>query len=277
MWPIRLVRSTTLPEGRAALASPTTQLAFVCNLAQHWLTVRRFAHPTDATTSFWFNLNSLLPKPQYLSDFYLDTFLNSLSARVRRSRVFRRFRCSLGGGGVQGYDIFVVFGQLPPVRAGTLDGDNGEWFAVTLTPNVVVHDTPASRAAAAAAASTSSATTTTTTTSSITTTRSGRTSTKRRSPPPSAVDSDSDDDAAGNAALEQAIASSLASASLAAGDIGHATATAAADDDDDDAQLKAALAASLLPSSDVERRDQDDANDEEDEELRIALEMSRQK
>ena len=38
--------------------------AFICNLAAHWLTIRKAGNR-------WFNLNSLLDEPQYLSDFYL--------------------------------------------------------------------------------------------------------------------------------------------------------------------------------------------------------------
>ncbi len=80
--------------------------------------------PGTTNNNLWFNLNSLLPKPQHLGDLYLDTFLNSLASR--------------------GYDLFVVIsdsGALPaPQKA--LEGSGGEWFRVTTSPTITVHDRP---------------------------------------------------------------------------------------------------------------------------------------
>jgi ataxin-3 len=62
VWNVRLVR-TTVPEGRALLSESKSQVGFIANLAEHWLTLRRFT-----SQNIWFNLNSLLPKPQHLGE-----------------------------------------------------------------------------------------------------------------------------------------------------------------------------------------------------------------
>jgi Ataxin-3 len=55
---------------------PHTQLGFIFNLAEHWFTLRRFG-PADADISkdegigHWFNLNSFLPDPEWVSRTYL--------------------------------------------------------------------------------------------------------------------------------------------------------------------------------------------------------------
>lgn len=80
--------------------------AFIANQGEHWLCQRRVGND-------WWNLNSLLDAPQFLSRFYVEAYLASLVD--------------------QGYDLFVVRGDLPPPND-TLDGV-GQWFTV-------VHDTP---------------------------------------------------------------------------------------------------------------------------------------
>jgi hypothetical protein len=67
-----------------------SQQAFICNHESHWLTVRRLGQQ-------WFNLNSLLKKPELISDTYLSLFLHQLQ--------------------MEGYSIFVVVGVVPPCEA----------------------------------------------------------------------------------------------------------------------------------------------------------------
>jgi len=72
---------------------PTHGTAFICNLREHWFTVRKLGHQ-------WFNLNSLLNGAQLISDTYLSLFLAQLLADQ--------------------YTIFVVLGQLPHCEADEL-------------------------------------------------------------------------------------------------------------------------------------------------------------
>lgn len=59
---------------------PYTRLAFILNLEQHWFTLRRFG-PANADASLdhgdghWFNLNSFLPEPEWVSKTYLGMVL----------------------------------------------------------------------------------------------------------------------------------------------------------------------------------------------------------
>lgn len=69
---------------------PTTLQAFICNHKDHWFTIRRIGNQ-------WFNLNSLLPMPELIS----NTHLSLILAQLRND----------------GYSIFVVFGQLPDCDA----------------------------------------------------------------------------------------------------------------------------------------------------------------
>eukprot|EP01025_Chloroclados_australasicus_P004775 TRINITY_DN11278_c0_g1_i1.p2 TRINITY_DN11278_c0_g1~~TRINITY_DN11278_c0_g1_i1.p2 ORF type:complete len:392 (-),score=52.01 TRINITY_DN11278_c0_g1_i1:443-1570(-) len=78
------------PRMEHALADPTTQTAFVCNLHEHWFTLREI-------DSKWWNFDSTKRAPEPLSSFYLSAFLGSLQE--------------------QGYMVFVVCGQELP-RAG---------------------------------------------------------------------------------------------------------------------------------------------------------------
>ncbi|KAF9356109.1 Ataxin-3 [Mortierella sp. NVP85] len=68
----------------AARAEPEREAAFICNLDQHWYTLRRFGPSTEC----WYDLNSLHPRPQRMSAIYLTMTLSQLEA--------------------EGYSIFVV-------------------------------------------------------------------------------------------------------------------------------------------------------------------------
>ncbi|KAJ1563237.1 Ataxin-3 [Cladochytrium tenue] len=67
-----------------ARAAPENEEAFILNLDQHWLTLRRFGHSKDR----WYNCNSLLPAPRHVSEVYLSALLDQLET--------------------EGYSIFVV-------------------------------------------------------------------------------------------------------------------------------------------------------------------------
>ncbi|KZV62605.1 Josephin-domain-containing protein [Peniophora sp. CONT] len=59
---------------------PETQLGFVLNHQQHWFALRRFGNLSPdpyepATNSHWFNLNSYLPKPEWVGNAYLGALL----------------------------------------------------------------------------------------------------------------------------------------------------------------------------------------------------------
>jgi len=74
--------------------------AFICHLANHWFTIRKIGND-------WYNFDSLLDSPSYLSPFYLSSFLSTLFAG--------------------GYSIFSIHGQLPAPEASW--GDN--WVEVS--------------------------------------------------------------------------------------------------------------------------------------------------
>ncbi|KAF9144229.1 Ataxin-3 [Linnemannia schmuckeri] len=67
-----------------AKSEPEREAAFICNLNEHWYTLRRFGPSTQR----WYDLNSMHPHPQYMSATYLGMTLSQLEA--------------------EGYSIFVV-------------------------------------------------------------------------------------------------------------------------------------------------------------------------
>ena len=91
----------------ARIPRPGQTPAYICNLLSHWLTVRNVG-------GTWVNLNSLLDKPQRLSESYLALFLQTLQSR--------------------GYSIFVVYpheGAIWP--APPQDSSRGDWVTLDLT------------------------------------------------------------------------------------------------------------------------------------------------
>lgn len=64
--------------------------AFICHYRDHWFSIRKLGHQ-------WFNLNSILPGPELLSDTYLSLFLAQLQTDK--------------------YSIFIVVGDLPSCEA----------------------------------------------------------------------------------------------------------------------------------------------------------------
>ncbi|GFR48751.1 hypothetical protein Agub_g10709 [Astrephomene gubernaculifera] len=104
-WSLQVI-SLESEEARAFKAAPTTAEAFICNLQEHWFTLRRVAGGD------WWNFNSLFPAPQPLSTFYLQAFLDSLTG--------------------EGWTIFVVAGKLPAALPGSLDAPpsaGGRWWS----------------------------------------------------------------------------------------------------------------------------------------------------
>ncbi|GBC07063.1 hypothetical protein RclHR1_07220005 [Rhizophagus clarus] len=80
-------------DGRIAKINPEDELAYICNLREHWFTLRKFG----GLSSRWYNLDSLLRGPESISQTYLGMLLNQLEN--------------------EGYSIFVVKGQLPSSQA----------------------------------------------------------------------------------------------------------------------------------------------------------------
>ena len=60
-----------------ARAAPEAECAFLCNLREHWFTIR-------SASGDWYNFNSLYTAPEALSPFYLGAYLSSLQAEGAR-------------------------------------------------------------------------------------------------------------------------------------------------------------------------------------------------
>lgn len=91
VWGIELIPySSTDERVKHVFQNPSEMKAFICNYKDHWFTIRKIGDR-------WFNLNSLLSKPQLISNTYLSLFLAQLKN--------------------EGYSIFVAFGDLPPCEA----------------------------------------------------------------------------------------------------------------------------------------------------------------
>lgn len=94
VWGLELVPySSTDERVKHVFSDPCGMQAFICNYRDHWFTIRKLG-------AQWFNLNSLLKRPQLISDTYLSLFLAQLKN--------------------DGYSIFVVFGALPECEADRL-------------------------------------------------------------------------------------------------------------------------------------------------------------
>ncbi|KAJ3139102.1 Ataxin-3 [Physocladia obscura] len=92
VWNLSLSHITS-PANAAAQQDPASQSAFILNLNEHWLALRRFGQSRDR----WYNLDSTANGPKYVSEFYLQALLSQLAQ--------------------EGYSIFVVTGDLPPSDA----------------------------------------------------------------------------------------------------------------------------------------------------------------
>ncbi len=108
---IQLVNSTA--QDAQQEADMTQEQGFIVNRAEHWFTLRRIGQR-------WFNLNSMLPKPEEVRPFYLSAFLAQLQE--------------------DGYSVFIVRGTgLPaqgfPDEADLIGGESGmgggRWYRVS--------------------------------------------------------------------------------------------------------------------------------------------------
>ncbi|KAG9509398.1 Ataxin-3, partial [Fragariocoptes setiger] len=87
VWNLELINYESSHEvARSLRNNPSSATAYIANQHEHWLTIRRFG-------PYWFNLNSLLPGPERIS----DTFLSLYLAQLLNER----------------YSIFIVHGTLP--------------------------------------------------------------------------------------------------------------------------------------------------------------------
>nr|GAT56364.1 predicted protein [Mycena chlorophos] len=73
VWGLLLSRWRS-EEMRAFQDHPESQLAFILNYEHHWYCLRRFG------TKHWFNLNSLSPRPEWISPLYLGMVLQQAEA-----------------------------------------------------------------------------------------------------------------------------------------------------------------------------------------------------
>jgi len=86
-WSLELIPFSSQNEfAQEARLNPINQKAYICHFKHHWYTIRKIG-------TYWFNLNSILSKPQLISDTYLSVLLAQLQA--------------------EGYSIFIVNGELP--------------------------------------------------------------------------------------------------------------------------------------------------------------------
>jgi ataxin-3 len=125
VWNLTCVPATSREAG-SAWRSPQDEVAFLCNLDQHWFAVRRRddveSPSVHAGGGFggkkgsapkpggWWNFNSMFPAPQPISELYLSAFLAQLKE--------------------EGYSIFVVRGALPAAADASSSGTYGRWVNV---------------------------------------------------------------------------------------------------------------------------------------------------
>ncbi|CAI9730130.1 ataxin-3-like [Octopus vulgaris] len=94
VWNLDIIPfSSQHPKAKEAQENPLQQTAYICNMKEHWFTIRKIGFQ-------WFNLNSLLSGPELISDTYLSLFIIQLLQ--------------------EGYSIFIIIGNLPPSDADQL-------------------------------------------------------------------------------------------------------------------------------------------------------------
>ncbi|TFY74666.1 hypothetical protein EWM64_g9346, partial [Hericium alpestre] len=127
VWGLGLVRWRS-EDMRPYQDHPHTQLAFILNLNQHWFTLRRFGHASpqmdaDDGNGHWFNLNSFLDGPEWVSKLYLGMVLQQAES--------------------EGYSVFVVT-QIDPNAPLALPRTAADEVASTLsTPTSAAGARPA--------------------------------------------------------------------------------------------------------------------------------------
>lgn len=92
-WNLEMIPLHSSDEYAKQCRENLTQVrAYILNMESHWFCLRRFVG-SDGTPSVWFNLNSILSKPEYMSSTYLIEYLKQMEK--------------------EGYSIFMVKGELP--------------------------------------------------------------------------------------------------------------------------------------------------------------------
>lgn len=106
LWNLELIPLNSTDEYATRIRNdPTNAQAFIFNMESHWFCVRRFQNiktgPNIAAKHSYafFNLNSLLSQPEYMSSLYLTEYLKQMLN--------------------EGYSIFVVKGEFPECPADT--------------------------------------------------------------------------------------------------------------------------------------------------------------
>lgn len=97
LWNLELVPLNSTDEfAQTIREDPTNAQAYIFNMESHWFCIRRF-NSQHTTESLFFNLNSLLSKPEYMSSLYLTEYLKQMQN--------------------EGYSIFVIKGEFPECPA----------------------------------------------------------------------------------------------------------------------------------------------------------------
>lgn len=92
LWSLELTpRNSSDALAQRCRLDPTQAAAFIFHMENHWFCIRRFAG------NVWFNLNSLLDKPTFMSTIYIAEYLQQMEQ--------------------QGYMVFIVSGKLPECLA----------------------------------------------------------------------------------------------------------------------------------------------------------------
>lgn len=108
LWNLELIPLYSSDEyARKSREDPTHVSVYIFNMESHWFCIRRFTSTNENFTSegasapptSWFNLNSLLSRPEFMSSLYLTEYLKQMRE--------------------EGYSIFVVRGELPECPADT--------------------------------------------------------------------------------------------------------------------------------------------------------------
>nr|XP_019044211.1 ataxin-3 [Kwoniella bestiolae CBS 10118]OCF23141.1 ataxin-3 [Kwoniella bestiolae CBS 10118] len=88
---------------------PEEQVAFILNLSSHWFPLRRFSTfpPSSSAIKRWYNLNSFLPQPEWISPTYLRMVLTQAEE--------------------EGYSVFVVRKTVVGTREGEDAGEGQGW------------------------------------------------------------------------------------------------------------------------------------------------------
>ncbi|KZT28995.1 Josephin-domain-containing protein [Neolentinus lepideus HHB14362 ss-1] len=129
VWGLNLVRWRS-PAMRQLQSRPHEQLGFILHLEQHWFTLRRFGQSDKAGQSHWFNLNSFLQAPEWVSRTYLGMVLQQAEA--------------------EGYSVFAITEE----NEGSFPRTEADHLASTL-PEPISATTSGSRLSTSRTASTS--------------------------------------------------------------------------------------------------------------------------